>query len=388
MAPRTPPTAPQGLSSRQSLPAGLHAAADYEALAEAALPPALWAYLAGGSGSDATVAANRAAFAATALWPRVLRELRHGHTRLTLPGLAPSPHPFLLAPVAHQGLVHTGAENATAQGAAAADAPMLLSTLSSQPLEAVAQHSRAGGGRLWFQLYGQPDRAVTLDLVRRAEAAGCEALVFTLDAPVQAPSQRALRAGFRWPAERTAPTLAAYPPVPAPSPLAGDSAVFQGWMAQAPGWADWDAVRAATRLPLWAKGVLHPEDARALRSRGADGLIVSNHGGRALDGAPASLTVLPAVRQAVGRELPLLLDSGVRSGADAFKALALGANGVLVGRLQLYALAVAGALGVAHLVKLLREELELTMALTGCATLADISPQALRPTHAPAADPH
>ncbi len=143
-------------------------------------------------------------------------------------------------------------------------------------------------------------------------------------------------------------------------------------MRAAPTWRDLDWLMAQTRLPVWIKGVLHPQDARELQQRGVTGLVVSNHGGRGLDGAPASLRALPAVRDAVGARFPLLFDGGIRSGADAFKALALGADAVLIGRLQLYALAVAGALGVAHLLKLLREELEICMALTGCATLDDI----------------
>ena len=149
-------------------------------------------------------------------------------------------------------------------------------------------------------------------------------------------------------------------------------------MQQAPGWADLDWLLAQTTLPVWIEGVLHPDDARALPALGAVGLVVSNHGGRSPDGALSSLAALPAIRAAVGAECPLLFDSGIRSGADVFEALALGADAVLVGRLQAYSLAVAGALGVAHMLKLLCEELELCMALAGCATLADIGPGSLQ----------
>jgi isopentenyl diphosphate isomerase/L-lactate dehydrogenase-like FMN-dependent dehydrogenase len=151
-------------------------------------------------------------------------------------------------------------------------------------------------------------------------------------------------------------------------------------MQQAPRWDDLDWLLSQTALPVWVKGVLHPDDARALQARGVAGVVVSNHGGRGLDGAPASLHALPAVRQAVGKSFPLLFDGGIRSGTDVFKALALGADAVLVGRLQVYALSVAGALGVAHMLQLLRDELEICMAQAGCATLDDIRRDALWPT--------
>jgi isopentenyl diphosphate isomerase/L-lactate dehydrogenase-like FMN-dependent dehydrogenase len=209
-------------------------------------------------------------------------------------------------------------------------------------------------------------------LVQRAEAAGYAAIVLTVDAPVQMPSLRAQRAGFVLPPACIAANLQRYPPSSAPETPPGASRILRGHMRHAPTWDDLDWLRQQTSLPLWVKGILHADDARALQNAGIAGLIVSNHGGRGLDGVPASLAVLPHIRAAVGDGYPLLLDSGIRSGLDVFKALALGADAVLVGRLQMYALAVAGALGVAHMIALLREELELTMALAGCATLADV----------------
>lgn len=178
------------------------------------------------------------------------------------------------------------------------------------------------------------------------------------------------------PPEVVAANLMGYPTTGTEPALPG-SVVFQGVMRQAPTWKDLEEVLVRSRLPVWVKGVLHPEDAVALKSRGVAGVVVSNHGGRSLDGAPASLCVLPAVRAAVGPDFPVLLDGGIRSGNDVFKALALGADAVLVGRLQMYALSVAGALGVAHMLKLLREELEVCMALAGCASPEDISPESL-----------
>jgi len=360
----------------ERLPTGLFNAADYERLAPAHLPADRLAYIAGGGGWDTTVAANRAAFARWAVLPRLLRDVRGGHTRLRLAGQV-LPHPFLLAPVAHQRLAHPDAEVATARAAEATGTCLVASTLSSQPLEAIAQ--AAGSGARWFQLYLQPERAHTRDLLARAEGAGFSAIVLTLDASIQLPSRSALAAGFVLPPECTAANLAGYPPS-APAPLRpDDSRIFQGAMRHAPTWDDLQWLLSATRLPVWVKGVLHPEDARQLQAAGAAGVIVSNHGGRSLDGAPASLSMLPAVRAAVGADFPVLLDGGIRSGQDAFKALALGADAVLIGRLQTYALAVAGALGVAHLLTLLQEELQACMAQAGCAALADITPDALVP---------
>lgn len=362
------------MPARNSLPTGIHCAQDYETLAQQAIPTPVHAYIAGGSGRDQTLAANRAAFDRIDLLPRLLRDVTAGHSQLTLLGETLD-DPILLAPLAFQTLVHPDGEIATARGAAATGNPIVCSTLSSYRLEDIAANA---GPRRWFQLYFQPRREATLDLVERAEAAGYTALVVTLDASVQAPSLGSLRAGFQMPPTLRAANLAGHP-APAPVSLPeGASRILQGAMRDAPTWDDLRWLAGRTRLPLLVKGVLHPEDARTLRAEGVAGLVVSNHGGRGLDGSPASLEMLPSIRAALGPDYPLLLDGGIRSGSDVFKALALGADAVLIGRLQVYALAVAGALGVAHMLKLLREELEFCMALTGCATLADIGPDAIR----------
>ncbi|MFP5461288.1 MAG: alpha-hydroxy acid oxidase [Gammaproteobacteria bacterium] len=368
------------MSLHARLPDGIHCAADYARLAADAIGAPALAYLDGGGGEDRTLAANRAAFERLGIIPRLLRDLDGAHTRLSLLGQELA-HPILIAPLAYQTLAHPGGEIETARGAAAAEACIALSTLSSYSLEEVAAHA---GPRRWFQLYFQPERAATLDLVRRAEAAGYAALVVTLDAAIQVPSQRALRAGFRMPAGLRPANLDRYPSPAAPSTAgaaagAGGSRIFQAAARHAPTWDDLDWLAARTALPLLVKGVMHPEDARRLPDHGAAGLVVSNHGGRTLDGVPASLAMLPAIRRAVGPGCPLLLDGGVRSGADAFKAIALGADAVMVGRLQVHALAVAGALGVAHMIRLLREELELCMAAAGCPTLADIGAASIHP---------
>lgn len=355
------------------IPREILCAADYEALAPQFIAAPTLAYIAGGSGEELSLLRNRQAFSRRAILPRLLRAVGGGHTRCTLFGQRWR-HPVMLAPVAYQQQVHPAGERDTARGAAATDACLVVSTLASLPLEAVVE---AAGPARWFQLYLQAQREATLDLVRRAEAAGYGALVVTLDTAIQSPSRRALRAGFV-PPGATPANLAGYAPVVLPALGPDDSRIFQGAMAQAPTLADLQAVIRATALPVVVKGVQRADDARMLREAGAAGLVVSNHGGRALDGAPASLDMLAEIRQAVGPDYPLLFDGGVRSGSDIFKAIALGASAVMIGRLQVYALAVAGALGVAHLVRSLHEELELCMAMAGCATLADIDSSLIR----------
>ncbi|SFD82316.1 alpha-hydroxy acid oxidase [Paracidovorax konjaci] len=367
MSPAPSPSAPE------RIPPGVHNAIDYALLAPRHLDAARLAYVAGGSGHDLTVAANARAFAAWAVPQRLLRDVRHGHLRATVGGEAWE-HPIALAPVAFQRLAHPLGELGTARAAGATGTCLIASTLSSQPLEAIAQS--CGPAPRWFQLYFQPRRDDTLGLLRRAEAAGYRAIVVTLDAAIQTASRRALEAGFCMPADCTAANLAGCAPTELPPPAPGQGRVFHA-MHAAPTWDDLDWLLAQSRLPVWVKGVQHPDDARALQARGAAGIVVSNHGGRGLDGAPATLQMLPAVRAAVGAAFPVLFDGGIRSGTDVFKALALGADAVLVGRLQVYALAVAGALGVAHMLQLLAEELQACMALAGCATVADIGPGAL-----------
>ena len=356
--------------------------ADFERLAAASLDPAAWAYLAGGAADELTLRDNRQAWDRLRLLPRVLRPLAHGHTRSRLLGQA-MPHPILVAPMAYQRLWHVHGEEATALAAAAQGAGLVLSAQASTDMATVAaavlpQPSR---GPLWFQLYWQADRGATLDLVRRAEAAGFEALVLTVDAPCSGVRDRERRAGFRLPEGVHAVNLAPRPP-PSGAGLCG------GLLQQAPTWPDVQWLRGVTRLPLLLKGVLHPDDAAQAQTLGVDALIVSNHGGRTLDGAVATADALPAIARRLGPAFPLLVDGGIRRGTDVLKALALGAHAVLVGRPVAQALAVGGALAVARCIRLLRDELEVAMALTGCATLADARAAMLWPPAGAAAAPH
>ncbi|KRC31131.1 alpha-hydroxy acid oxidase [Acidovorax sp. Root219] len=364
--------------SRQQLPPGIASLADHEQHARQHLDDNAWAYFAGGAADEISLRANRSAWDALTLWPRMLRPLAGGHTRIELLGRTLA-HPVLLAPVAFQRMAHGDGELATAYAAAAMGAGVVLSTQATLPLETIAQAvlNDAGRGPLWFQLYLQHDRGFTRALVERAEAAGYEALVLTVDAPSSGARDRERRAGFRLPPGIDAVNLAQMPPAPPVALQPGQSALFDALLHQAPTWDDVAWLQSITRLPVLLKGVLHPADAHQAASLQVAGLVVSNHGGRTLDTAPATATALPRIVQAVHGALPVLVDGGIRRGTDVLKAMALGASAVLVGRPVVWGLSNAGAAGVAHVLRLLRDELEIAMALTGCATLADASPALL-----------
>jgi len=364
--------------SVEQIPAGVVTLADHEAHARTRLDENAWAYFSGGAGNESTLRANCSAWNERLLYPRVLQPLAGGHTRIELLGRALA-HPVFLAPVAYQRMAHAGGELASAYAAAALGAGMVLSTQASVTLEAVAQAIGADPNRgpLWFQLYIQPDRGFTRELVQRAERAGYEALVLTVDAPASGARDRERRANFQLPAHVSAVNLAGMA-LPAQRTLQpGQSALFDNLLASAPTWNDVAWLQSITRLPVLLKGVLHPDDARQAAALGVGGVIVSNHGGRTLDTSPATAAVLPRIVQAVAGELPVLVDGGIRRGTDILKAIALGASAVLVGRPYIHGLANAGALGVAHVLRLLRDELEIAMALCGCRTLAQAGPHLL-----------
>ena len=359
------------------IPADIACAADYEQHAIHHIEAHAWRHIQGGADQNLTLAHNRAAFDQWRLLPQPIASVREAHTRTTLLGQALA-SPIMLAPVAYQRLVHTEGELATMRAAMALQTGMVVSTLSSHTLEDIAQAGQAAaadmghGAPRWFQLYLQPERAHSLQLIRRAEAAGYTAIVWTVDASIK-------RSGFPLPYGVEAANLRDMPALQHTSPLQGPILFGTPLVHQAPTWDDLRWLRAQTQLPLIVKGVLSPAMARQAVELGADALVVSNHGGRVLDGVVSALEVLPAIAQAVGEQVPLLLDSGVRYGTDVVKALALGARAVLVGRPQMYALATAGLLGVAHMLHLLRAELELAMAQLGCATVQDIQREALWP---------
>jgi 4-hydroxymandelate oxidase len=359
----------------QALPAGIATLADHEAHARTVLDDNAWAYFSGTAADGITLRANRSTWDAISLLPRVLQPLAGGHTRVQLLGRTLA-HPLLVAPVAYQRLAHPDGELATALAASAQGAGMVLSTQASTRLELVAKAVRgdAQRGPLWFQLYLQPDRGVTRELVERAEQAGYEALVVTVDAPVNGVRDAERRAGFRLPPGISAVNL----PLPAPlQPGTQHVPLFNGLLANAPTWQDIEWLQAITTLPVILKGILDPADARQAAGLEVAAIIVSNHGGRTLDTAPATAAMLPRIADAVGDHLPLLVDGGIRRGTDVLKAMALGARAVLVGRPVVWGLANAGAVGVAHVLRLLQDELEVAMALCGIATLDRIPPSLL-----------
>lgn len=366
------------LAPLQQIPADIAAVGDYQAYARERMSEQAWAYMAGGAADELTLQDNRQAFDRLRLRSRVLQDLRGGNTRLRLFG-QDYEHPIFVAPVAYQKLAHADGELACVLGASALRAGMVVSTQASIELETIAAQAQTP---LWFQLYIQPDRDFTAALVRRAEAAGYRALVLTVDAPVSGIRNREQRAGFALPAGIEAVNLRGMRPLAVSADPSASSLLLGGPLLNAaPTWADLTWLRAQTRLPILLKGILSAADAEQALAAGVDGLIVSNHGGRTLDGLPATIEALPEVTSAVQGRVPVLLDGGIRRGTDILKALALGADAVLVGRPCIFALAAAGAVGVAHVLQLLRAELEVAMALTGCADLASIGPQTIWTPH-------
>lgn len=354
-----------------AIPADLVSAADYQRHARQRLDENALAYLEGGAADELTCQANLQVWQDWALLPRMLRDLRGGHTRCRLLGQELQ-HPILLAPVAYQKLFHAEGELATAMAAGVMGGAAVLSSFASTPLEEVAAVAQ---GPLWFQLYWQGNGDRTLALAERAAAAGYQALVLTVDAPVSGLRNREQRAGFQLPDGVRAVNVEEALRLPELQP--GQSAVFDGLLALAPRWEEVAWLCRHSPLPVLLKGILHPADARQAMQAGAAGVIASNHGGRVLDSQLPAVKMLPAIRQAVGPEALLLVDGGIRRGTDVLKAIALGADAVLIGRPYVHALATAGALGVAHLLKLLREELEVGMALCGCRELGELSPELL-----------
>lgn len=351
------PAAPDDADVFGRVPEGVVALDDWTEHARAALPPDRWAYLAGHAGDGHAARRNREAFARAEIVPRLLLDDRVADTGTVLLGRRIA-FPVLVAPVAHQGLFHPLAERATAMAAAAVDTIFVASTLSTLSLEDIAD-VRDVGGR-WFQLYVQPDRGLTDDLVARAEAAGYEALVITVDAPVFGVRNVEQRAGFHLPEELAPANLAGAQP---PDTAGGEG--IAALLAHRPTWAEIERIVTRTRLPVILKGILHADDAARAMASGAVGVVVSNHGGRVLDAAPAALDGVAPIRDRLGDGATVLMDGGVRRGSDVWTALARGADAVMVGRPIAEALAAGGPLGVAHALKTLGEEYAVTIALAG-----------------------
>jgi isopentenyl diphosphate isomerase/L-lactate dehydrogenase-like FMN-dependent dehydrogenase len=335
-------------------------------------------YVAGGAGSEDTLRANRQAFERWRIVPRFLRNVAERDLSVTVLGQR-LPAPLLLAPIGVQSIVHKEAEVAVARAVRSLGVPLILSTLSSQPMEAVA--AALEDAPRWFQLYWPRDSDLAASLLARAERAGYSALVVTLDTYLLGWRERDIQRAylpflqgeglanyFTDPVFRAA--LAA---PPEKDPVAAIRHFLQIVSNPALTWNDLGFLRKHTRVPIVLKGILDPDDARKAVDHGADGIIVSNHGGRQLDGAMAALDALPRVVQAVGDQTTILFDSGIRRGADVFKAVALGARSVLLGRPYCFGLAVAGEQGVRTVLENLLADIDLTLGLAGCASFAEVT---------------
>lgn len=356
--------------------------ADLERLAREVLPPMAHDYYASGAMDELTLRDNVAAWQRLRLHYRVLRGVAARPLGTTVLGHELA-LPVLVAPTAFHRLAHPDGELATARAARAAGTVMVLSTLSNSAVEEVVP---AAGGQVWFQLYVYRDRAATEALVRRAEAAGCRALVLTVDAPLLGRRERDVRNRFHLPAGLQVRNLLAegYATL---GPDAADSGLAAYVAALLDPGLDWDAVawlRSLTRLPLVIKGLVRPDDATRAVEAGASAVVVSNHGGRQLDTAPATADVLAACVDAVAGRAEVLVDGGIRRGTDVLKALALGARAVLVGRPVLWGLATGGEAGVRRALGMLRDELDLGLALCGCRGVHDVGRDLLGPGLSPA----
>jgi lactate 2-monooxygenase len=358
------------------LPTDLHRLED---AARTAMVPRAFDYVAGAAGSGDTAAENLEAFRRWRIVPRMLTDVSTPSYRTTVLG-AELTAPFLLAPVGVLAIAHPDGELAVARAAAAQHVPMILSTAASATIEDVAAAS--GDGQRWFQLYWPKDRSVAASLLRRAQAAGYSVLVVTLDTRMLAWRPRDLANGYlpflqgvgiqnylSDPAFRAGLINEAENDLQAAilhwTQLFGDSSIT---------WDDLPFLREHWHGPIVLKGILSAADARAAAAAGMDGVVVSNHGGRQVDGAIGALDALPEVAEAVGSQLAVLFDSGIRGGADILKALALGAQAVLIGRPYVYGLALGGEAGVVHVLRALRTEFELSMRLAGLAQLSDLGP--------------
>jgi 4-hydroxymandelate oxidase len=350
---------------------------ELEQLAHARLPTLVWDYYASGSDDEHCVRRNREAFEQLALHYRVLVDVTHRELATSVLGQRIA-LPVGVAPMAFHRLAHPDGELATVRAAGDAGTVFVLSTMSNTAVEDVAA---AASGPVWFQLYVYRDRAATEALVRRVEAAGCRALVLTVDAPMIGRRERDVRNRFALPPGLAIENLhaAGYAHL---TPAAGDSALTAYVAGLLDPGLSWDTVgwlRSITTLPVVLKGIVRADDAVRAVEHGAAGIVVSNHGGRQLDAAPATLDVLPRITDAVAGRAEVFLDGGIRRGTDVIKALALGARAVFVGRPILWGLATGGQAGAAAALGMLRRELDLAMALCGCPSVGTITRDLVAP---------
>ena len=393
-------------------------ATQLEERAREAMSAEAFAYVAGGAGTGATMRANRAAFDRWRIVPRMLRDVSTRDTSVELFGRT-LPGPFLVAPIGVLEMAHREAERAVARAVRGEGLPMVYSSQASVAMEEVT--AILGDSPRWFQLYWSTRDELVESFVQRAEGCGCEAIVVTLDTTILGWRTHDLDLGWlpflrgmgiaQYTSDPVFTKLLSEPaggpeqPEPKPTPAALRTLIqltrnypdrflpalrsgraraavqrfVQIYSRPSLTWEDLPFLRERTKLPILLKGILHADDARRAADEGIDGIVVSNHGGRQVDGAIATLDALPPIVAAVDGRIPILLDSGIRSGADAFKALALGADAVLIGRPHVYGLALAGEAGVREVIENFHADFDLTMGLAGCRSVAEIGPEALQP---------
>lgn len=334
-------------------------------------------YYVSGANDEITLRENQEAFKRIVIYPRMLRDVSCRSMETTALGASLS-MPIMIAPMAFQKMAHCDGELAVIRAANSCNTIMTLSTLSSCTIEEVAA---ASNGNLWFQLYVYRDRQLTASLVKRAEAAGCKALVLTVDSPMLGRREQDVRNGFKLPEGISAANLrsAGVDALPGKIGESGLAAYIASLYDQSLSWKDLEWLRSLSSLPVLVKGVLRADDALLAMQHGASGIIVSNHGGRQLDTAPATINVLARVLEAVSGKVEVFIDGGIRRGTDVLKALALGASGVFIGRPVLWGLAQAGESGVVSVLNMLASEFDLAMALSGARSLAEIGPELLSP---------
>ena len=348
---------------------------DFEAEARRRLDPAIWDYYAGGADDEVTVRANTSAYARIGLVPRVLRGASHRQLAVDVLGHRLS-MPILAAPTAFHLLAHPDGEKGSARAVASAGSLSIISMAATTAVEEITEAGRSANpdAAFWFQLYLQPDLAYSQAVIERAEAAGCSALVVTVDSPVYGNRERDRRNGFL---DLPGLLVAENTREPLPTGEWGNprSIGFAGDLS----WDHLSWLRTATSLPVVLKGITHPEDARLAVENGAAAIVVSNHGGRQLDTVPATIELLPAIAEAVDARIPVLLDGGIRRGTDVLKALAFGATAVALGRPIVWGLAAGGEQGVGDVLSILRTELDRAMALCGCSSVLEVSRELVRP---------